>query len=365
MPSRRNFLKHCMTVAAAACWSAPLPALAHARPNNRLTAFSTRDGQHFVGVIDPLGRLVHRLPVSSRGHGARISADGSRALFFARRPGDWMLLMNPETGELLTRTRASQGRHFYGHGAFSHDGKTVFTTENDFEAARGVIGIYDADNLKRLGEWESRGVGPHEIALLNRSNTLVVANGGILTHPDTGRIKLNLGDMRPRLTYIDSISGRELESLAPPHHQLSLRHLCVSEEDTVFVAAQFEGLPGLALPLVFSHTQGQALIPFGGQPAAERQAIKDYVASISLSADAKHVATSEPRGNRVTIWHAREGRWLESHSLPDIGGITAGATRNALMATSGNGGIYEIEIGNATTSHLQQYRQLNWDNHLF
>ena len=36
-----------------------------------------------------------------------------------------------------------EGRHFFGHGVFSPDGKLLYATENDFEAARGVIGVYD------------------------------------------------------------------------------------------------------------------------------------------------------------------------------------------------------------------------------
>ena len=44
-------------------------------------------------------------------------------------------------------------RHFYGHGVFASDGHLLFTTENDFAAEAGVIGIWDVTGgFKRIGE---------------------------------------------------------------------------------------------------------------------------------------------------------------------------------------------------------------------
>ena len=42
----------------------------------------------------------------------------------------------------------------------------------------------------RIGELASFGVGPHEVVLMPDGATLVVANGGIRTHPDRDRAKL-------------------------------------------------------------------------------------------------------------------------------------------------------------------------------
>lgn len=362
--SRRSLFKGGLGLMAANWWS---PGWAMAEPSGqsqRLSAFSTHGGGHFVAVLNPDGRIRHQLTVPSRGHGACFSDDRRRALFFARRPGNWVLLMDPETGARLAQTEAAPGRHFYGHGAFSHDQRLIYTSENDFENQRGVIGIYDAQSLKRLGEWDSHGIGPHEIGRLNQSNTLVVANGGILTHPDTGRLKLNLDTMRPSLTYLDLANGRRLDSVTPPHPQLSLRHLCVSPSDEVFVAAQFEGPRNRKLPLVFSHRQGQDLSPLRGQPEEERLSIQDYVASIALSQDGQTLLTSEPRGNRVNLWNAEAKCWLKSLGLPDIGGVSAGSDANLMMATSGTGAVFEISIRDQTLKRLQQYPSLNWDNHL-
>ena len=79
---------------------------------------------------------------------------------------------------------AATGRHFYGHGCLSADKSVLFTTENDYDAVKGVIGIRDAKDFQSVGEYSSYGIGPHDIHLMPDGKTLVVANGGIQTHPD-------------------------------------------------------------------------------------------------------------------------------------------------------------------------------------
>ena len=73
------------------------------------------------------------------------------------------------------------------------------------------------------------------------------------THPDFERRKLNLPSMAPNLAYIDARSGRLLERVVPPHHQLSLRHLALTPDDTVIVGAQYQGAETDDHPLVFAH----------------------------------------------------------------------------------------------------------------
>src|SRR5690606_30895384 len=110
---------------------------------------------------------------------------------FARRPGTFALVIDVVHGRILYRIASAESRHFYGHGAFSSDGRLLYATENDFAGERGVIGIYDAaDGYRRAGEIPSYGIGPHELRLLADGTTLAVANGGILTRPDLPRVKL-------------------------------------------------------------------------------------------------------------------------------------------------------------------------------
>jgi hypothetical protein len=351
-----------------------------------LSAFSDQRGQHFVGMLNQAGSLSRYFAVPSRGHSACLSPDGSSAIFFARRPRRWLIALDVRSGKLVAQVESNQDRHFFGHGVFSQDGTLLYASENDYQNNRGVIGIYDVkNNYTRIGELPSFGIGPHELGLLSDGKTLVVANGGIETHPDYGRLKLNIDTMSPSLTYIDLLSAQEIISLKPPHHQLSLRHLAINQDDVVIVGAQHQGRSKDNLPLVFMAgglgragsvgRQGHAsrenavldvskkgLQPMLGQPLAIRKGLDQYVASVAFSQNGKYALTSSPRGDSVSVWDAIEGRWLYEVSLPDIGGISAyGAD---MLLSSGNGTLYVLSLDFGTVAVLQQHTSRQWDNHL-
>ena len=113
---------------------------------------------------------------------------------------------------------------------------------DELRMAASLIGVRDAtDGYKQIGEFRAHGIEPHDIALLPDGRTLVVANGGIRTHPDRGGEELNLASMRPSLVYVDVQTGDLLEEhrLAPALHQLSIRHLALAAT----VVESYQALP--------------------------------------------------------------------------------------------------------------------------
>lgn len=360
---RRQFLQQ-----SAALLAAPLlgtgTAWAVANRALFLSAFSDRQDQHFVAVLDEAGVLLHRFKAPSRGHSACLSRDGRYAVFFARRPGRWMMAVDLAAGQIRSPVAAASGRHFFGHGVCSADGDLLYVTENDYQNRRGVIGVYETGQLRRIREMGSFGIEPHELALLSDGNTLVVANGGIETHPDFERRKLNLPSMAPNLAYIDARSGRLLERVVPPHHQLSLRHLAVTPDDTVIVGAQYQGAETDDHPLVFARKKGGKLLPLTGQPLASQRSLTQYIASVTQCGDGKFALTSAPRGGRVSLWDVGQQSWIKDFNLPDIGGIAAAADGKSLLLTSGNGAIYSMAIGQWEPELLARRENSHWDNHL-
>ncbi len=169
----------------------------------------SRDGRYGVGVLTEQGRLVHALDLPERGHDITFDPVSRRSVVFARQPGTFAVVFD-HTGEAEPVTIATvEGRHFYGHGVFSPDGALLYATENDFDNAAGVIGVYDAtDGFRRIGEFATHGVGPHELLLCPDGKTLAIANGGIETHPDFGRAKLNIATMQPSLVFVDGATRR-------------------------------------------------------------------------------------------------------------------------------------------------------------
>ena len=97
-----------------------------------------------------------------RGHDVTWSPVTGQAVVFARQPGTFAVIFDA-TGRSAPQTLSSvPGRHFFGHGAFSPDGRLLYATENDFDNARAVVGVYDVGGgFARIGEFDTQGVGAH------------------------------------------------------------------------------------------------------------------------------------------------------------------------------------------------------------
>jgi hypothetical protein len=136
--------------------------------------------------------------------------------------------------------------------------------------------------------------------------TLVAANGGIRTHPDTERAKLNLDSMRLSLAYLDLASGRLRDAfgLAPRLHRLSIRHLAVNRDGLVAVAVQYEGSGRDRVPLVGLHDGGA--IRLLDAPAAIERRMRQYAGSVAFDRSGRMLAVSCPRGNLITFWDAEK-----------------------------------------------------------
>ena len=234
-----------------------------------------RGGRDETALLDESGRDLRVVPMPARGHSFAIDAAGGRAVVFGRQPGFFALGFGLDGAAGPVELDLPQDRHFFGHGAFFDDGRLLAATENDFDGGRGVLGIYDASAggaYRRVGEFDCGGIGPHEVLLLPDGKTLCVANGGILTHPDYGKLELNLDTMRPSLAYLDAASGKLLErvELDPALHRLSIRHLAVAADGAVWFGCQYMGPAGDRPALVGRHRRGQApeLFPGPGMPCA-------------------------------------------------------------------------------------------------
>lgn len=323
-----------------------------------LTATTRAGSAHGGAVLNTEGELVAEFALPERGHGAALRPGHEEAVIFARRPGTFALVLDPVTGESRQLIPAQDDRHFYGHGCYSHNGGILFTTENDFDGERGVIGLYDArDAYRRVGEFSSFGIGPHEVSLMPDGRTLAVANGGILTHPDAPRMKLNLADMAPSIALIDAGTGALLASFEPPKelHQLSLRHLDIRTDGRIAVVAQWEGAM-LEQPPLVALLDRDAGLHLRRAPAAVAARMRNYCGSVAFSMDGGSFAVSSPRGGLVTIWDG-DGNFRAFQELEDVCGLAA--SDGGFLMTSGRGVVTKDDA-----SELQSHQEVAFDNHL-
>jgi uncharacterized protein len=209
-----------------------------------------------------------------------------------------------------------------------------------------------------MGQFATQGIGPHEIARLPGTETLVVANGGIHTTPDTDRDKLNVATMRPSLIYL-SPEGAVIEevTLDPDLHQNSIRHLALSDDGLVAFAMQWEGDKALNPPLLGLHRLGEP-IRLATAPEASHRAMNNYAGSIALSGDGARLAITSPKGGRVQVFDGK-GTFVAEHLRAEVCGVARMGA--GLVTTDGSGGVFRLTDDGLTKLSLATRA---WDNHV-
>lgn len=345
-----------------------------------LSAASNSNDEHWVSgfTLNENSAKIHfKIALPGRAHHIAVHAQRGVFVVVARRPGRYLLVGNLHTGKILQSLTVPENRHLFGHGVFSAAGDYFYTTESAYQdqqedngrvavwRARGKAGSF---SLGRLQDFSSHGVGPHELLLMPEQNALVIANGGIRTHPDSGREKLNLDSMHSSLVYLNPENGHLLEKhqLAEEFHQASIRHLDVNSRGQVVLGMQYQGEPFDNVPLVASHQRGQTL-KLLKVPLSIQQQMQQYVGSIRFDLSGQFIAASCPRGNKITFWNAESGEYIESARSRDGCGVCA--TDDGFIFTAGTGRIthYNLlknELNRLDSLNNDTNEKIFWDNHL-
>lgn len=367
--SRRFFLTGSALAGLAAAGALPgVEALARGRESLFLSARADRKGRFYASGFDATGAKQFDLPMPARGHGSAVSPDGRYGVFFGRRPGRFALVVDAARGTVAHTIPAMEDRAFAGHGLFVKGGRLLLATEIDYEGKRGLIGLYDAtDSYRRIGELQTGGMDPHDLRLLPDGRTLIVANGGILTHPEVQRMKLNLDTMDSSVAFIDIRDGRLIEQRRLPGEffQLSLRHMAVTAAGETVIAMQYEGPSTDLVPLVGLARPGRE-IELLEMPDAAWSRLRNYCGSAAVDAAGTILGVTSPRGGRALFWEAATRRPLQPLDLADGCGLAAAPVPGRFIVSNGLGALVEYDpIAGRTRALNSGFADARWDNHIF
>lgn len=324
-----NFLarRDALRVLGALALGAALPWSASAAPTSTvsLAAAWKRGDRYQVGWLQwdasaTSLRISAALDVPTRAHGVWLDAQGA-LLVVARRPGDWLLRWSlneaPQWHWMPTE------RSLNGHVITHHDGQRLYTTETDTDSGAGLVALRDARTLAVQQEWPTHGRDPHQLLWDEQvPNALVIANGGLETRPESGRLKLNKAAMDSSLVRLDADSGALRGQWRLDDARLSLRHLAWS-------GAQHHRQLGIALQAEHDDETQRATAPvlavFDGtrlHAHAAEKVLSGYGGDIA--AHENGFAVSCTRAGGVAQFDL-DGAWRGFTELPQACALAAGA----------------------------------------
>lgn len=285
-------------------------------------------------VVQPITNIQNRQNNQNRLNVHNRQRD---VVVMGRRPSEKFWVLDTATGQVKFAIKAADNRHFYGHACYSLDGSKLYVTENDTISLTGKIGIYDArDNYRKTTEFDSHGIGPHELIMHPDGETLIIANGGIKTE-QASREELNLDTMRPSLTYLSRHDGTLLEQIIPEHNQMSVRHLAIHDDGTVMIGIQFQGEKHINVPLVLTHHRGDSDFKPLVMPNNQWQRFHQYIASVAVDSERNLLCVTTPIGGCAAIYDLNTRMLIDDVRLPDCAGASLVAVQVSSQTKSKDG----------------------------
>ena len=367
MLTRRAFLALSGAIASTPTWASLV--LPQQDRSLFASAFSktseTGEKSHHFGVFDTQGKLLWQTILPDRAHAPVVHPSQTIVGIVARRPGFFIDFFDVSSHQLVSRIEPEAEHHFYGHALFTHDGQRLITQENHYPTGQGKIFIREWPSGKVLKHFSSNGIGPHESVFLN-DNVLVIANGGLKTHPREDRKILNLDSMAPNVSYLSLSNGELLNQAAnaPELHQLSIRHLDVNSKGTVALGFQYQGPLWDQVPLVALSRLDQPELEYLPIPEPIRQRFKQYCGSVCFDRSGEVLAVSTPRGGFVAYWHVASKTFLGVDNCRDVCGLVAHGNANEFLLTTGNGKQFMSNPVQERIQMINKHTSIHWDNHL-
>ncbi|MBK6593197.1 MAG: DUF1513 domain-containing protein [Burkholderiales bacterium] len=240
---KRDFLRASGALAASSLW--PFAVLAQSAGDASATASSstvlaawhqdssaTQPAGEFVGLFAldwqaAQVRIRSTLAVPTRTHGLLVQSDGG-FVAVAVRPGNWIVRCDAQgqAVQWLRMDSESEGRTLDGHVCASADGQWLYTAETSARSGQGWVSVRDSQTLRKVAQWRTYGVEPHQL-LLDASGKLMVANGGILRAEGDKKRDLHLMDSS--LVRMDPSTGERLGQWRLKDQRLGIRHMAWSQ----------------------------------------------------------------------------------------------------------------------------------------
>jgi|GEM_PF-2605235 uncharacterized protein len=303
-----------------------------------------------AACINQNAELIWKLQTPARAHEVCLQHDLSLGAVVARRPGDFIQLFDPQTGQALEQIIAPANLIFEGHGLFrtsSSGKKQLWATASLKASSESRLLRYDLDNLTQLPEqFAIAGLGPHQMLQpnsLQATDQIVIAIGGWRSE---GRTVLNADSFESGLVFFQPETGTHT-FVAVPNPRLSARHMATHGSD-LWVAMQLAD-PAPTEDVLLYRYSGDAWHP-ATAPEQSWRGFNGYLGSLSIAAG--EVVATSPQGHRFGRW-SLQGEPISTTDSLDISAATS--IEDQWWISSG--------VGEVQTASMTMQSKIFWDNH--
>ncbi len=287
---------------------------------------ATQKRVYSLSLVDSDGSLVRSIPLEFHGHGLCLDPKAATRAVVFQKKGPGACELDLATGRAMRTIETVPTRHFYGHGAFSSDGKSLFATETVLDTKVGLIVIRDASTLAIVGELPSFGAAPHDCHLVDDGRILAVTNGGG-----------SIDGEPPNVALIEVSSGKLVEKVVIPGARINAGHLAYTRaHDLVVVSAPRTGLPDRELGGVTVRPHDAAPRTLS-EPTATVARLSGETLSVAIHEPSSVVATTTPDANLLNFW-STAGELLESVELVAPRGVIVTRDESAFAVSHGKTG---------------------------
>ncbi len=287
--------------------------------------------RYWLSVVDlDAGARIAEIPTGFFPHGIAAHPLQPHVVMAFEKHGKGCCQIDLRARRVTATVQTVDANEFYGHGAYSSDGRHFFCTETAVaDGYRGLLVVRDSRSFAALGELPTGGKEPHDCVLINGGETLVVTNGG--GHIDNGGL--------PSVTYVDVGTRSVLRTLRFTDAGINAGHVWVgSKGQLAIVSAPRQGLDA-GDPKVHGalslFTPGEDAQPrtVSAHGAAD---MRGEVLSVALHEPSMVVGATDPDGNLLSFWDFNTGRLLKSHrDLPGPRGIGVTLDQRYFVVTYG------------------------------
>ena len=278
-----------------------------------------------IVIVDLRDFSTKSLPSSVLGHSYIAHPHRSNLVMTVEKFGEHAALVDVAKAQIVQEFQAPAGFVFYGHTAFSADGRIFWSTQVSQKTGLGFIREYRFSDLSVSNEAQVAPGGMHDLCLLSDHQTLVATSSGVRSSYIPGDAKPPTGGVRiekSALLFFDCNDFKILDKQELADESLIFGHLERDVKDRLYCLttpfAEYSGPHKAVHGTAWRTSRGQKLKPLVIPDPVSAQ-LKNELLSLRINEKDRRLVVTNPLGKRLLEFDVDSLDFLRSSESASMG----------------------------------------------